>query len=548
MDLSQTGIKVLLLSILLLFSGLQDLHAQDSGTIQGDMSFGKAIGHSGNVQLRANYAEGSGNYIGFEISDSPEFEISYNTWTLLGEPVWSFVAKYKLPNGIYVYRDDRRVLEILSPTDSRSIEAHRNGQDSHLYTVTVPSEVYEKIRVTSFRFSANIGRYIISRQNPGITGAHGEWGWDVPGSPTWDKMFLAPWTNDYYTSDIPEQAWLSGEEAREVYIEHRGKENVLRPRGLWDVKMDLWPVIREIRRVTPEALEHYYSRPRDSQALAMVSALERSDQPRDSRAYREQVQTVKSALQRLGSDVSPELIDHLDSLGAGADRNRLSSDVRQVGNMVQAVISNTPSDQAPDWREALKTRIQQLSELADVAGLQANDPIRSQITNLQDVVMGLGSGRMIWIVATGSSRVETPLRSAGIVFGTSSSTEEQRRRAQQRSNERRAEEQRRRAELDDRRNTELRRGWVRSEMLRVWVPDDVAFSETTQGLELPLLESWAREEFGGHVIERDDWRTVSRFKVHVFEGAEEARALIRELDDYRPVDVKPPTREHFPKH
>ncbi|MCH8549543.1 MAG: hypothetical protein LAT80_11765 [Balneolaceae bacterium] len=337
----------------------------------------------------------------------PTFDIAYNIWTLLGESVWSFVAKYNMPDRIVVIRDGETALEIRKGRGNT-----RTLPYGGYHRVVVSPDVYEKIRITSFRFSATIsawtgqsfGTTMIMARNPGITGAQGEWGWDVPANPTWDKMFLKFDTGSQRIqstfqnfksierANIPEEAWLNSDEARDLFLEYKGKRNVLTPGDIWDIKMDIGPVIREIRRATPEALEHYYSRPRDSQALAMISALERSDLPRNSRAYQEQVETVRNALQRFGNDVSPELINDLEIVGAGANHDRLASNVRQVGNMVQSILSNTPNDEAPNWPDALKTRIQQLFDSANDVELPPQSAIWTQLANLHNIVIGMDDG------------------------------------------------------------------------------------------------------------------------------------------------------------
>lgn len=389
--------------------------AQSTETVEGIMLFGglgqrstSLDGLSGRggfptINSYVNVDNSGSNYIYIPVTASMNIDIAYTVWTLLGESVWSFITQYSLPNEIRVYHNETCVLRIKRGSNIPVNFLESSAANTSCRTVRVSADIYSKMSINSFNFSASFASnpdVMIVRRNPGIMVGEEEWGWDVPGNPLWSKMFvqrrgygetgtalLSIHRNAFRASSIPESYWLSEEEAKAVYLEHRGVENPLVPSSIWGIQMSVMPVIREIRKHAPEALADYYSRPRDSQAVAMLNALEGSSANRNSTEFRNQVSTLRNALERFGNDVSPELIEELDRIANQDARDRLANQTRQLSRMVTAVVQNTPEDSQPEWPGALANRLDNIYNEIIELNLPPADPLWTQLANLRNLII-----------------------------------------------------------------------------------------------------------------------------------------------------------------
>jgi len=149
--------------------------------------------------------------------DIPSFKINGQLWDLLGSLVQVYYAKYTLgdrllipvtsdnmatmdtmtnaPGGV-AFIDIRRKLDGSQTVEltEESVTWHPTlGVQNH-YVLKVPSDLFDKIAISSvFHMEINFERggsgCRVSRGYAGILGKAGDWGWDVPGSPEWEKAF-----------------------------------------------------------------------------------------------------------------------------------------------------------------------------------------------------------------------------------------------------------------------------------------------------------------------------------------------------------------------
>jgi len=149
--------------------------------------------------------------------DIPSFKINGQLWDLMGSLVQVYYAKYTLgdrllipvssdnmatmdimtnaPSGV-AFIDIRRSLNSSSDAEltEQSVTWHTDlGVQKH-YKLKVSSDLFDKIAISSqfhmeIRFERGGSGCVVSRGYSGILGKAGEWGWDVPGSPNWDKAF-----------------------------------------------------------------------------------------------------------------------------------------------------------------------------------------------------------------------------------------------------------------------------------------------------------------------------------------------------------------------
>lgn len=355
------------------------------------------------VNTYVNVDNSGNNYISVP-RHSPRIDIAYNIWTLLGESVWSFVSQYSLPQNLQIYRNGRCVLDITKRERANTeVEFFESAGHTTCNIVYVSSHIYKKMSINSFNFAASFASnpdIMIVRGNPGMMSGEAEWGWDVPANTPWSKMFVRKQgftgaefdlllrnRSTFSISSIPDSYWLSEEEAKAVYLENKDVENPLVPHSIWGIKMSVMPVIREIRKHAPEALADYYSRPRDSQAVAMLNTLEGSSVNRNSAEFQNQVSTVRNALERFGNDVSPELIEELDRIANQETRDRLADQTRQLSTMVTAIVQNTPAGRQPEWPGSLANRLDNIYNEITELNLPPTDPLWAQLANLRNMII-----------------------------------------------------------------------------------------------------------------------------------------------------------------
>jgi hypothetical protein len=171
---------------------------------------------------------------------------------LAGEPVWMFEYKYNL-NKVHI-QTDADLLEIQMTTDPIP-ELFTNG----VAQLDVPESLFRLIRLSSeFDFKLEHrdplgmdGNFVIQRHNPGLLDGQGQWGWDVPGSPDWGKVFILDLYPGVMWNDL---RYLSPDNAKAQWTNMCEKGPTFWNRlEISDLKLDLSDFLAELKKVNPGA-------------------------------------------------------------------------------------------------------------------------------------------------------------------------------------------------------------------------------------------------------------------------------------------------------
>lgn len=236
------------------------------------------------------YGFGEGDYVTFSSSvpgmsaqlapdrrmRGPHIDIAYKIWSLMDEPVWDFRPLYMLlgpvDGAMHIHRDGREVLRLHSARQADKIRVRE--LPGRIMQVIIPYDLWQKARVTNFSFSARLSDDIripslnyqpqIYLRNPSVTASEAEqWGWGVPGSRNWSRLFVNPRLvpAGVHPYDVSDERYLSEEESRAV-IKKVTSDITLPENGpftavdIWDIQLDLWPIYRALREDHPEALRY----------------------------------------------------------------------------------------------------------------------------------------------------------------------------------------------------------------------------------------------------------------------------------------------------
>lgn len=193
-----------------------------------------------------------------------EFKVRYNLFKLMGEPVWTFEFKYKID-----------AVSVGTGLKTFRITGGATAKPSLLTGFGVPvlsvnPDLWNRIRLSSdFGFRLyHMGNTVadsadksvsIQKQNPGILGRPGEWGWDVPGSPDWSRVFVS----DSFGNSVNWLEWdYLGAEAAKGCWKIMCKEGPAYWKYLMfhDLKLDLADFFEELKKSNPQAAEYLLKR------------------------------------------------------------------------------------------------------------------------------------------------------------------------------------------------------------------------------------------------------------------------------------------------
>ncbi len=126
------------------------------------------------------------------------FTLRYKFGLLFNEPVELFEFKYSLGGGgkIAINTKDQKGFAIVNSGQEAKVAARVNEQGG--VTLSVPDELYQFVRFYDtfwfmlFKEGGPNGSTAVIMQNPGVISRANEWGWDVPGSPSWTNLFAIP--------------------------------------------------------------------------------------------------------------------------------------------------------------------------------------------------------------------------------------------------------------------------------------------------------------------------------------------------------------------
>jgi hypothetical protein len=208
--------------------------------------------------------------------DLPSFQIRGQMWDLMGELVQTYEARFANANNLYVpLSTDSMQRTDLMPNgpggvayclihsslsgsrqvslDESTAQLHDGEKQKH-FELSVSRDLFDEIRImptfhmgiTFFRGPDGPNGSVV-REYPGIMDRGGEWGWDVPGSPSW--------TNAFWTGGVTDWRLMTKQEATNFWTvlccqiqDYRVTAEVS------DLELDLTHFLEECWKVNPDAI------------------------------------------------------------------------------------------------------------------------------------------------------------------------------------------------------------------------------------------------------------------------------------------------------
>lgn len=446
-----------------------------------------------------------------------EIQIEYSMWTLMGSSVWRFKSLALIEGDLRVYRNGRLVMRIRQHND-QSIRVTEQRPMPYML-VLVPQDVWKKARVTQFNFMARVNlpfthNIHIRKSNPGVMSQkQGEWGWDTPGNPPWNRMFTTSLQKIEKPSLAPEGHWLNEESSKRIFkelLESSGQRRPLLPisGGVWNIHLSTNSLFEHIRREAPEAFKYYYSSPRNEQLDAMLHAYMRVI---ENNMRQDGIIEVSPELKRLGDsisrfatefreDLNPEMLLELEQLNAQVELSSFEAKLIALeGKVSEFVASNNWNDE----------RLEQVIDLFPVDGVRMLNHLQSESSRLRNHISENTRSRLhaiesileisnrhgmhkLWLVIkVNASENIGWLYTPAMVFGSSSDRFETRREREAASARRRELERRINEERSRKANEALRKSREKLPPSQVWGPHAVWVDETLQEREVTRrFRSW----------------------------------------------------------
>lgn len=271
------------------------------------------------------------------------FDVRQSFGSLLGEPVTNNNVRYWFERGpfepsISLFRDVSSAPFAESPTpdgqhwatisfidgDSISVKTTTGG----LFQVSYPYERFiEQVRVVSAHF---VGRYQFFGRNEsiemvggfdGVFGAPGNWGWNFPGSPSWNRALVSNY--NYVVRGTKPIAWYSKSKARDLFAtlieacQPACDGSVL---SLQDLNLNIHGVLNDIAAQSEEFRMTYYNR--DSRATMLSSLMSAAQSEPDPKLRKRRQALANRALKAFGNEQSQTF---KQQWGFTADRNKQST-------------------------------------------------------------------------------------------------------------------------------------------------------------------------------------------------------------------------------
>lgn len=271
-----------------------------------------------NTDMSFETKYGQRTVTGYRVA-TDKYELRLSVWTLMGEPVEHYVFRMPRVNSLIFEADGgyKKTVTIQSADESKGqnyiSESGSNIVASH---ILVSQDVLDKIKYVDLSFSVEtIGLYPLSDafysgkdaasrdfflqgtfsrnyteayinrlRNPGILGAPGKWGHDVPGSPSWSE-FLSDKPFRIIDKKLPKDDYMDEKMAREAFrrmlwIHHVKKRSgwlgeYIDKRDLFysnsfeihHLNVNVNPVLDFIRKKRPDIYDRIMEKPSDKEAV-----------------------------------------------------------------------------------------------------------------------------------------------------------------------------------------------------------------------------------------------------------------------------------------
>ena len=221
-----------------------------------------------NTDMSFETKYGQRTVTGYRVA-TDKYELRLSLWTLMGEPVEHYVFRMPRVNSLIFQADGgyKKIVTIRSAGESKGPNyISESGGDITISRIMVSQDVLDKIKYLDLSFSIEtIGLYPLSDafysekdtasrdffshnfgyteayinrlRNPGILGAPGKWGHDVPGSPSWSE-FLSHKPFRLINKKLPKDDYMDEKMAREAFRRMLWIHHVKKRRGSFGEYVD----------------------------------------------------------------------------------------------------------------------------------------------------------------------------------------------------------------------------------------------------------------------------------------------------------------------
>lgn len=545
-----------------------------SGIISGEIADSGGTGLTGEFPLWGGIV---GNFTSLATAGS--LDLRYRIWTLVGEPVFTFVAKGPRLDTIRLSDGHETLLEIraldsldpdaVSWNGDREVLVARNLMDAaFIYDFSF----YAKLAATAiaplpkaYRVDESTSRSrrfrtaAIYRRYPGIVGRGGGWGWDVPGSPDWSRTFSyrsqisLPFTTDSYDALLYDDQRAREIMRRLLYAYHVQDIAPIHILHTGAYRVSVSNLLHAIATAEPEAVYPLYGirSPREQQLFHLVHAYRqraRSDTDRADLARRHAL--VDRVMTSLEDQVPSSLRAAWQAEAGGDEMDPRSQQVLQ--DVVDRLQPHLQGDDDAFGASLDDLALQRQIETAKLHFAQARGPAASAAwQRIQDLLELTGSQgqRRVWVIGTAATGLEAPFSGSGLTLtarrSPTTETARERERRLERERQRRerkrkeAEERRQREEAERAHDQRIAPSPARSAVFSVLIPTEMEDEEVAR-----QLSTWAEtqlspsQRLGG---ELQYYRAAPRYEVQVFTEEDAARAWSSGHDGGI-VDVPAPPR------
>lgn len=239
----------------------------------------------------------AGNY---EVELNLNVQMKYRFSTLLGDHVEVFYPKYEILDiGSIIVTDKESGFELFRITESYSGDRIEQIPGEGTPIFLVGSEITKKLQMTSLnfrltRFIAGSGLYFIDRKFPGYLREPEKWGWDVPGSFSWEDVLSKNMTGD-----------VDANEARRVWNDMVLESEPIYEAELIDASFYVYGLMFEITKKYPDAFRNQpFISPAFAQMSSLVGQLNQAKDNRDPDFERRE-QLTNRAWGLLSDEMSP---------------------------------------------------------------------------------------------------------------------------------------------------------------------------------------------------------------------------------------------------
>lgn len=208
--------------------------------------------------------------------------LRYRLFSLYSEPVYALHLRYGISRVTLEHREgrkmtidvDRSAISALGPQYTTFVRMENSNY------LKVGTEIAKSLRMidVDIYIPMHGASAAIFRRMPGIMGAPGSWSRDMPGSPSWNRLFVRPLTNIWSeVEELRDSDYLGTADAKTAWkrlVDVSVMQQVVQTFSISNAVFDVPAFLARITEVNPDALTDFFFNKSETQkqAEALVGA------------------------------------------------------------------------------------------------------------------------------------------------------------------------------------------------------------------------------------------------------------------------------------